>query len=205
MATQMERAFQTMGLLEKGLIEWDKGLRRFLDSVSQQHGTLNHQWNDPRQELYNKSWTHFESALAENNKLAAEVYSTFIEFMKFMAIYLKRPGINTSEAFKHIKKVRSLSGWPASASTTIDLEKLFVYLEKYEKVLEDFKNELKAFTKNIIGPLQQIEQLVRSPKLDRIREQLKLRGLAWIEGTEKSIQNLKETIDTIIKELKPMI
>ena len=71
--------------------------------------------------------------------------------------------------------------------------------------MEEFLNKMSEFIKNIMQPMLQIEQLVRSPKIDKCREQLHLRSIEWIKETQKSTNELSTTVHQIVKELQPLI
>lgn len=202
--SNMIKARNALINLQRFLGEWSADLNRFLGHISQQNQKLNRNWNDPRQALYHKSWGVFEEQQKKNHKIAQSISVDLQELSKSMAIYLKQ-NVHNKQAFERLKQVQGLTGWPASARQPVEVVTLAGDIKDYKKILDNFRQGLKAHLHKIIQELGNIQQSISAPKVNACRVAAHKNIKSWLLNTEKSTDMLSGFIDEIHTDLSRLI
>lgn len=198
--SNMEKAFKEMQNLQEMLGAWSVDLNRFLRSISEQNRKLNQNWNDSRQQEYQRSWAVFEEQQQKNHKIGQDISVNLVQLCKYMSMYLKQPVMNM-QIFERLNQVQGLTGWPASTQQPVEVRVLLPDIKDYKQILDHFRLGLKDHIHKILATIQRLEGYIRAPNIDACRDNVKIKVKQWIEDTEKSTHQLSSFIDAIYQDL----
>ena len=202
--SNMVNARDELNNLQRFLGEWSVDLNQFLGYISKQNQKLNRNWNDPRQEQYQKSWVVFEEQQKDNHKIAEAISEDLRELSAIMAEYLEEMVFN-KQAFERLNQVQGLTGWPAKAWQPVDVTELVPDIKDYKSILDNFRPGLKDHIHKIMTTIQHIRDCIFATRVNEVCDNVEINIQSWIEETDKSTGILYGSIDEIHKVLSRLI